>query len=85
MKKLYLIFLIANNYSYSQIINIPDPNFKALLLQANTNNNIAGGVKIDMNNNGEIEQSEALLVYDFDFPPGNITSLVGIEYFTNVF
>lgn len=84
MKKLYLIFLIANNYSYSQIINIPDPHFKALLLQADTDNDIAGLVKIDMNNNGEIEQSEALLVYDFVFPPGNISSLVGIEYFTNL-
>lgn len=84
MKKLYYFFLLANFYSYGQIIDFPDPNFKALLLQANTNNNIAGGVKIDINSNGEIEQNEAQLVYVFAFPPGNITSLAGIEYFTNL-
>lgn len=84
MKKLYYFLLLANFYSYGQIIDFPDPNFKALLLQANTNNNIAGGVKIDINSNGEIEQNEALLVYVFVLPPGNITSLVGIEYFTNL-
>ena len=84
MKKLYIIFLLANFYCYSQIINIPDPHFKALLLQADTDNDIAGLVKIDMNNNGEIEQNEAQLVYVFVFPPGNISSLVGIEYFTNL-
>ena len=84
MKKLYLIFLIANNYSYSQIINIPDPYFKALLLQADVGNEIGGGFKIDINDNGEIEQSEALLVYSSELPPGNITSLAGIEYFTNL-
>ncbi len=84
MKRLYYFLLLANFYSYGQIIDFPDPNFKALLLQANTNNNIAGGVKIDINSNGEIEQNEALLVYVFVLPPGNITSLVGIEYFTNL-
>ena len=84
MKKLYLLFLFMTVFLHGQIINIPDESFKAILLQASTSNNIAGGVKIDMNNNGEIEQSEALLVYDLAFPSGNITSLVGIEYFTNL-
>jgi hypothetical protein len=37
-----------------------------------------------VNNNGEIEQSEALLVYYLVLPPGNITDLTGIEYFTNL-
>lgn len=85
MKKLYFFFLLANFYSFGQIIDFPDPNFKALMLQADTNNNIAGGVKIDVNNNNEIEQSEAILVYSFVLPPGNISNLEGIEYFTNVF
>ncbi len=84
MKKIYVIFLFVNFISVGQIINIPDPNFKALLLEADTDNNIAGLVKIDVNNNGEIEQSEALLVYVFVFPPGNINDLTGIEYFTNL-
>ncbi|WP_396148923.1 T9SS type A sorting domain-containing protein [Flavobacterium sp.] len=84
MKKIYTIFLFIPFISLGQIINIPDPNFKALLLEADTDNNIAGLVKIDVNNNGEIEQSEALLVYDLLLPPGNITDLTGIEYFTNL-
>jgi hypothetical protein len=85
MKKIYLLFLFITVFLHGQIINIPDSNFKSLLLQANTTNNIAGGVKIDINNNNEIEESEALLVFSFVLPPGNISSLVGIEYFTNLF
>ena len=84
MKNLYLFLLFINVFSYGQIINIPDPNFKTLLLQADTNNNIAGYVKIDSNNNNEIEQSEALLVNYFILPPHNISNLIGIEYFTNL-
>lgn len=49
---------------YSQIVNIPDANFKAILLQADVTNNIAkdltgNSVKIDQNNDGEIQVSEA--------------------------
>jgi hypothetical protein len=86
MKKLIFLFILfVNSFCFSQIINIPDADFKSLLLQANTDNNIAGGIKVDTNNNGEIEQSEALTVYSLDFPPGAITNLIGIEYFTNLF
>lgn len=85
MKKLLLIFvLFTNSFCFSQIINIPDVSFKALLLQSSSTNLIAGGVKVDANDDGEIEQSEALLVYTFLFPPGNISNLTGIEYFTNL-
>lgn len=46
----------------AQIVNIPDTNFKAKLLAANTTNSIAAdsfnnNIKIDINNNGEIEVS----------------------------
>jgi hypothetical protein len=85
MKKLYLYLLLINIFSYGQIINIPDPVFKALLLGAGTTNTIAGQLIIDVNNNNEIEQSEALLVSGLVLPPGNIVSLTGIEYFTNLY
>jgi hypothetical protein len=83
MKKIYVVFLFIHFISLGQIINIPDPTFKNLLLSSPTNT-ISGGILIDVNNNGEIEQSEALLVYYLVLPPGNITDLTGIEYFTNL-
>ncbi|WP_333601227.1 T9SS type A sorting domain-containing protein, partial [Flavobacterium sp.] len=51
----------------AQIVTIPDANFKAKLLQADVTNEIAkdandNKIKIDINGNGEIEVSEALLV-----------------------
>ncbi|HQW68234.1 MAG TPA: T9SS type A sorting domain-containing protein [Flavobacterium sp.] len=69
----------------SQIINFPDPAFKAMLLQADTGNNIGGGVKIDANDDGEITQSEALTVfYSSIQTSGNITNITGIGFFTNL-
>lgn len=74
----------------AQIITIPNANFKAKLLQADVNNTIAlandlaASIKIDINNNGEIEQSEALLVYSLNVSNSNISSLQGLSYFTNL-
>ncbi|WP_298518727.1 T9SS type A sorting domain-containing protein [uncultured Kordia sp.] len=90
MKKLLLliIFCIAST-TYAQIINIPDANFKARLLAAESGNGIAYGVtgssfRLDANNNGEIEVSEALLVGTLQLGFSNISDLTGIEYFTNL-
>ena len=85
MKNLYVYLFFISGFSFGQIINIPDPVFKALLLGAGTTNTIAGQLIIDGNNNYEIEQSEALLVFGLVLPPGNIQSLTGIEYFTNLY
>jgi hypothetical protein len=85
MKKTFLLpLLFFQIIGFSQIIPIPDINFKNKLLQANTNNNIAGFIKIDLNNNGEIEQSEALNVTYLFLFTSNISSLDGIEFFTNL-
>ncbi|HRG18635.1 MAG TPA: T9SS type A sorting domain-containing protein [Flavobacterium lutivivi] len=85
MKKILLsVLVLATSLLNAQVINFPDPAFKAILLQADTDNNIAGLVKIDANNDGEIEQSEALAVYEISIPAGNIFDLTGIEYFTNL-
>ncbi|MBF6607728.1 MAG: leucine-rich repeat domain-containing protein, partial [Flavobacterium sp.] len=92
MKQIYftVIGLICAIYSTTaQTISFADPNFKAKLLQSSTSNNIAtaGGfnyIKIDANNNGEIEVSEVLPVKMLNIGNGSISSLAGIEYFTNL-
>ncbi|MCC6584746.1 MAG: T9SS C-terminal target domain-containing protein, partial [Chitinophagales bacterium] len=86
---LLVCFVFATN-TQAQIINIPDANFKEILLQANTSNSIAGdslgnSIKIDINNNQEIELNEALNVYYLSIQYNNIIDSVnGIEFFTNL-
>jgi hypothetical protein len=76
--------------TYSQIINFPDANFKAKLLESDSGVPIAYGIfpggsfKIDANDNGEIEVSELLNVGDLNVQNSNISDLTGIEYFTNL-
>jgi hypothetical protein len=97
MKTYYYFILLAlfSLSGYSQIINIPDANFKARLLAANTSNGIAlnsfgQSIKIDMNNNSEIEISEILNVIAIDvasynvIDSGKIISLDGIQNFINL-
>ena len=91
MKNLYLLiaFLIAFSTANSQIITIPDQAFKDKLLQANASNGIAkdsngSNIVVDINNDNEIQMSEALMVYELDLFIGSITSLTGIENFTNL-
>jgi hypothetical protein len=73
----------------AQIINIPDANFKAKLLQASASSYIAfdfagNRTAIDTNGNGEIELSEAALIETLYIINANITSLAGIESFVNL-
>src|SRR5690606_14940447 len=93
MKKIYLFFLILLfASSYAQIVNIPDANFKAKLLAANTTNNIAFdsnniSIVVDTNGDSEIQNSEALVVYKLSIlgqPGGVISDLTGINSFTNL-
>lgn len=93
MKNFYLsisVLFMSLNVG-GQIIDIPDANFKAKLLEANPTNQIAYNtnsssvsIKIDANDNGEIEVSEALLVGRLNVDNSSIGSLVGIEAFTNL-
>jgi hypothetical protein len=92
MMKLNTLLVIAliGFTGNAQIVNIPDANFKAKLLEASPTSNIALNsigvrIKIDTNSNGEIELSEALAVSGLDIANSNITTLTGIEYFTNLF
>ncbi|MBO9584706.1 MAG: T9SS type A sorting domain-containing protein [Flavobacterium sp.] len=73
----------------AQVINIPDANFKAKLLLANATNTIAKDLnsnyfKIDSNNNGEIELSEALNVTYLDVKDSNISSMTQLGNFSNL-
>ena len=60
MKKLYTLLFIAFAFiTNAQIVNIPDANFKAKLLQASPSIQIAKStaglwIKVDANNDGEI-------------------------------
>lgn len=57
------------------IVNIPDANFKAKLIF----------LGFDLNNDGEIQFSEAAIVTDTIYiPSSNITDLTGLEAFVNI-
>jgi hypothetical protein len=94
MKKLYFFLLIAICFVSvdAQIINIPDANFKAKLLESDPSNGLAiataegsnSAIGIDMNGNGEIEIDEALRVYSLRINSSNISDLKGIKYFKNL-
>ena len=90
MKRLYIllavVFMVLT--TKAQIINIPDANFKTKLLAASPSNSIAlngtVSIKIDINDNNEIEVSEALLVTGLNVSIANIYNMSGIEYFSNL-
>jgi hypothetical protein len=94
MKKIYLIIsLIIFAVFQAQIVNIPDANFKAKLLAANTTNNQMAynasnqSVVIDTNGDSEIQVSEALLIKGLALQPSYtapITNLEGIKGFSNL-
>lgn len=89
MKKIVLFLFFITTIAHSQIVNIPDANFKAKLLSASTSvpyaQNLNGDFfKIDANDNGEIELSEALQTRSLNIQNSFISSIEGIEYFTNL-
>jgi Leucine-rich repeat (LRR) protein len=98
---LILFFSLTLFANYDPIINIPDANFKAKLLQASPSNQIASTQipvfnqnniswnvtsysKIDINNDGEIQLSEALEIKWLKIDNSNISDLGIIGSFTNL-
>ena len=91
-----LLFIIA--FCNAQIVNIPDANFKAKLLAADTSNQLASSQtpaytnwtvssynKIDVNNDGQIQITEAQSIKWLNINNNsNISDLTGIEAFTNL-
>ncbi|WP_395054461.1 T9SS type A sorting domain-containing protein [Flavobacterium sp.] len=98
MKKFYitLVTFLFLAVAHAQIVNIPDPVFKARLLAASSSDNIASTIepndngyvsthnKIDINNDGEIQVSEALLIKFLRVPASNIIDVTGVNAFVNL-
>jgi len=90
MKHLYLLIcMMFCGILQSQIINFPDANFKAKLLQSNANNMIAydsneNSIALDVNGNGEIEVAEVQNVYGLNIMNAGIADLTGISSFVNL-
>lgn len=91
MKKYYFLIVgfLFFGVASSQIVNIPDANFKTKLLLANPSNdtaiNLAGmKIKIDANSDGEIQESEAALVWQLNLRESNISLLTGIDSFISL-
>lgn len=74
MKKLLLILVLFASVANAQIVNIPDPVFKASLLIPT----------VDTDGDGEIQLSEALVVDYLIVSAIGITDLTGIEAFANM-
>ena len=89
--KIFFTILILTTYCNAQIVNIPDANFKARLLAANTSNSVAKNLsgsyfKIDSNNDSQIQLSEALQVSYLNAGGLSIgpAVLTGITSFSNI-
>jgi Leucine-rich repeat (LRR) protein len=102
MKNLYTLALVlfCAFVGKAQIINIPDAAFKAKLLSADVTNQIASTnldfynipinyVKIDSNNDGEIQLNEVLAIKYLDVSGtyslnGTIGNMTGVDSFLNI-
>ena len=99
MKKIYffILFLFFFNGLSAQVIYFPDAKLKAKLLTAANGNTVPVASiqyfnpgyptyynKIDTNNDGEIQISEALLIKSLDISNANITDLTVLSYFSNL-
>lgn len=72
----FLGLIFSAFLSQAQVVNIPDAVFKNILLTYSP--------KIDVNNNGQIEVSEATIVTNLNVGNGNIQNSTGIEAFINL-
>ncbi len=88
MKTLYLvIFLFTNIAVHTQIVNIPDQNFKNTLVNypiADIDGDGLYNEYVDTNNDNEIQVSEAEAVLGLNVSSRNIRSLEGIQSFLNL-
>lgn len=85
--KQYLLLLFFLSLSVkAQIVNIPDANFKNALVNTNcaTIGSSQALTDADSNDDGEIQESEALVVSSLRLYNQNISDLTGIESFSNL-
>ena len=89
MKKLYFLFFLTIGFlANAQIINFPDQELTSRLLSASPSNTIAQDLsgnyfKIDANNNGAIENNEALNVSYLDIDSYSTYDQNGLPVFKN--
>lgn len=88
MKNLFLLFLLFTSMVKAQIVNIPDANFKAFLLNTSVTpcayNQLDNAISVDTNSDGEIQITEAASVYKLVIDNKTMQNLNGIESFTNL-
>lgn len=91
MKYLSLLLFLLFGLLQAQIVYIPDANFKNALLSSNLDSSIARdengqNIIVDINEDGEIQQTEALRVYRLfmNSMDGHIVDLTGIKSFENL-
>ena len=90
MKKLVYLLILISGICNAQIVNIPDANFKAKLLESDPTNTIAyafgngGYIKIDANDDGEIQLSEVSIITTLKITDSQVSDLTGIENFINL-
>lgn len=87
-----LLFLLISTCAFAQIVDIPDANFKNVLVNTNAastmsyvpGQNYWTNYNVDANNDGEIQEWEASLVKGLWIDGQNVSSLIGIEAFVNL-
>ncbi|MCF6130717.1 DUF7619 domain-containing protein [Flavobacterium wongokense] len=89
MKKLLPFILLVTGMVNAQFIDFPDFAFKSTLLLADYNNPTAmdsfgNQIRVDLNQDGEIEVWEASFVTQLNVRGSGITNLSGISEFTNL-
>ena len=84
---LLFILILSCTITQAQIVDIPDANFKYALVNENVvdnDGNNSGESDADLNNDGEIQVSEAEAVLGLVVGFSDISSLEGIKSFTNL-
>lgn len=84
-----LLFCATTTFVQAQNITFADSYFKNKLLEADTWNEIAKNTqgnygKIDTNNDGEIQESEAAQIAELNVSSSSIAYFDGVVYFTNL-
>ncbi len=86
-EKFSILFILLITACFSQNVTIPDTNFKTALISSNCvdadlNNTYESDA--DLNNDGEIQVSEAAIIQRLKVSNKSISDLTGIESFSNL-
>ncbi len=84
MKRLLLLFVLVSGIINAQIVDIPDPYFKEALTTGFEKDLDGNVVRIDANEDGEIQISEAIAISELSVDGLQIADLSGIEAFINL-